>query len=431
MTTTHTDAGEAPREPDRPREVPPPPRLRGFVLAALVLAGLLGWGAYGHWQKDAAAAETQRRTKAFVPKVRTVRAELADKPVELTLPGQTEAFESTSIFARATGYVAERRADIGSRVKSGDLLLRIAAPDLDQQLAQAEAQLGQQQALLLQARAQVDQSKANLNLANVTNSRTSTLAVQGWASKQTADNSQASVLSQSASLASAEAGVKVAEANLKAQSATVDRLRALAAFERVTAPFDGVVTARNVEVGNLVNADQGSGTPLFSMDRDDVLRVSVQVPQSAALGVREGIDAQVSVPEMPDRRFGGRVARSSVALRYASRTLVTEVDVPNPDRVLRPGLYVSVSFAVPRDAPHVKVPAEALMFNQNGLQVAVVNEDQTVQLRKVNVARDYGTTVELRDGLDGRERVVLGPPATLRDGSKVEAPDDTQKSASR
>ncbi|GJD50081.1 Multidrug resistance protein MdtE [Methylobacterium crusticola] len=414
-----------------PRAVPPPPRKRGFVLAALVLAALLGWGAYGHWQKSAAAAQTQRRTLDFVPQVRTVRAELADKPVELTLPGQTEAFETTAIFARATGYVAERRADIGTRVRRGDLLLRIGAPDLDQQLAQAEAQLGQQQALLVQARASVDQARASLNLANVTNSRTSTLAVQGWASKQNADTSQAGVLTQGATLAAAEAGVKVAEANLKAQGATVDRLRALTAFERVTAPFDGVVTARNVEVGNLVNADQGTGTPLFTMDRDDVLRVSVQVPQNAAVGVRDGIAAQVAVPQMPGRRFAGHVARSSVALRFASRTLVTEVDVANPDGLLRPGLYVSVTLAVPREQPRVKVPAEALVFNQNGLQVAVVQDDQTVQLRKVEVERDYGTTIELRDGLEGHERIVLAPPATLRDGSKVQAPDEPAKSASR
>lgn len=404
---------------------PPPPRKGPFVLVAAVAIGLLAWGGYGHWQKQSAAAETQRKTRDFVPSLRTVAASRTDKPLNLTLPGETQAFARAAIFARATGYIAERRVDIGSRVKTGDILLRIAAPDLDQQLAQAEAQLGQLEAQLLQAKAQVDQAKANVSLATVTNSRTSTLAGQGWASRQNADTSQAGVLSQTANLASAEAGVKVAEANIKAQAATVDRLKALAGFKDVTAPFDGVVTTRSVDVGDLVKAD-GSGTPLIGMDRDDVLRIVVNVPQYAATGVQPGVEASLKVPQMPGRVFTGQVERSSVALLTASRTLTTQVDVPNPDGALRAGLYAYVTLKIPRTEPAVTVPAEALVFNQGGTQVAIAREDGKAEWRTVHIRRDFGRSIEVDDGLAGDERIVLSPPADLHDGQRIERQPDPQ-----
>jgi RND family efflux transporter MFP subunit len=399
-------------------DVPPPPGKRPFVLVGLVAAGLFGWGGYGHWKQSAAATETQRKVRETVPAVRVAAVERSDKPVDLTLPGDTQAFARAAIFARATGYIAERRVDIGSRVKAGDILLRIAAPELDQQLAQAEAQAGQMRAQLLQAKAQVDQARANVNLANLTNNRTSTLATQGWASRQNADNSQAGVLSQGASLAAAEAGVKVAEANIRAQDATVDRLKALTSFKDVVAPFDGVVTTRSVDVGDLVKAD-GSGTALLGMDRDDILRISVNVPQNAAIGVRKGVVATIKVPQIPDRTFSGRVERSSVALLTASRTLTTEVDVPNPDGTLRAGLYVYVTLQIPRPEPAVIVPAEGLVFNQGGTQVAVVGDDDRAEWRSVHIRRDFGTTIEIDQGLTGQERIVLGPPADLRDGQRI------------
>ncbi|KQT14672.1 RND transporter MFP subunit [Methylobacterium sp. Leaf399] len=402
-----------------PGDIPPPPRKTPFVLVALAAIGLLGWGGYGQWQQRAAAAETQRKINSFVPKLRTASVQRTDKPIELTLPGQTDAFARAALFARATGYIAERRVDIGSRVKKGDVLLRIAAPDLDQQLAQAEAQVGQQEAQLLQAKALVDQAKANVNLANATNDRTSTLAGQGWASKQNADNSQATVLSQGATLASAQAGVKVAEANIKAQLATVNRLKALAGFKDVTAPFDGVVTTRSVDVGDLVHAD-GTGTALLTMDRDDILRISVNVPQAVAIGVQPGVAAAIKVPQMPDRTFSGVVERSSVALLTASRTLTTQVDVANRDGALRAGLYVYVTLKIPRTAPAVTIPAEALVFNQRGPQVAISRDDGTVQWRSIRIGRDRGTVIELSEGLDGSEQIVLSPPVDLRDGQTME-----------
>lgn len=398
---------------------PPPPRKRPFVVAALSLGCLLGLGGWHHWQTYQASLETQSDTVDFVPTVHTIAAAENTRPRPLTLPGQTQAFDHADIFARATGYIAERRVDIGSQVKKGDLLVRIAAPDLDQQARQAEAQLGQFQAQLSVAQADVEQARANVTLAHVTDSRTATLAGQGWASKQNADQTRAGMLTATAALDAAEAKVKVAEANITAQQATVDRLRTLTTFENVVAPFDGIVTARRVDVGDLVHADSGGGTPLFTLDSTDVLRVSVQVPQSAAVGMHDGVEARVRVAQMPDRVFSGTVSRSSVALRSSARTLDTEVDIKNPDGLLRPGLYVGVTFAVPRTHPAVTIPAEALIFDAHGTRVAVLRPDHTVHLQTITIARDLGTTLELRSGLIGGEPVIVAPPADLREGSRV------------
>lgn len=403
----------------------PPPRKRPFLVAALALGSALGLGGWHHWQTYQASLVTQAETADFVPTVRTLSATEDNQPMTLTLPGQTEAFDHADIFARATGYIAERRVDIGSRVKKGDLLVRIAAPDLDQQARQAEAQLGQFQAQLAVARADVEQARANVTLANATDARTSTLAGQGWASKQNADQTRAGMLTATAALTAADAKVKVAEANITAQQAKVDRLRTLTTFENVVAPFDGFVTARMVDVGDLVHADSGGGTPLFSIDSTNILRVSVQVPQSAAVGIQDGVQARVRVAQMPDRMFDGTVSRSSVALRSSVRTLDTEVDVKNPDGILRPGLYVAVTFAVPRTHPRVTVPSEALIFDATGTRVAVVQPDDTVQLRPITIARDLGTRLELRTGLKSGETVVLNPPATLQDGARVARKGDS------
>ena len=209
----------------------PPPRKRPFLVAFLALGSALGLGGWHHWQTYQASLETQAEAVTFAPAVRTTSATEDGAPMTLTLPGQTEAFDHADLFARATGYIAERRVDIGSRVKKGDLLVRIAAPDLDQQARQAEAQLGQLQAQLAVAHADVEQAKANVTLANATDARTSTLAGQGWASKQNADQSRAGMLTATAALTAAEAKVKVAEANITAQHATVDRLTTLHTFE--------------------------------------------------------------------------------------------------------------------------------------------------------------------------------------------------------
>jgi RND family efflux transporter MFP subunit len=401
------------------RTPPPPPGKRILLYVLIPAFSLLGLGGYLHWRTFADAAETQQEQKEFVPQVRTETARKIDAPRELTLPGQTEAFDVANLYPRATGYVAERLVDIGSRVHAGDLLLRIDAPDLDQQLEQAKAQLGQNQAVVLQAQAQVQTAQANTKLANLTKYRETTLAKQGWEPVQSADNATANLSVQTAGIANAEAGVAVALANLKAQQATVDRLQALTAFEQVKAPFEGVISARNVDKGDLLTQDNVSGKPMFRIVRDDVLRIAVYVPQSSAIGIHDGVETQVTVPEMPGRIFRGRVARSSVALQAASRSMLTEVDVPNQDGVLRPGLFVNVAFSIPRQTPAIVVPDAALVFNASGLQVATVDAESRVRFQKVTIYRDFGTTAELRDGLQGGESLVLSPPTDLAEGSKV------------
>ena len=412
-------AGDDKQDHKGEEKPPHPPRRMVFVVVGLILVALLGYGAYKHWRVNGDAEQTQQSTQSLVPTVRTTEAKRDDKPTPLTLPGQTEAFASASIYPRATGYISERRVDIGSRVKKGDLLLHIAAPDLDQQLAQARAQVGQVKAAEDQAQAQVSQAEANLNLAKVTLARTNSLTQQGYETLQNRDNQVANQQSQQASVDTARAGVKVAEANTKAQLATVDRLEALAGFEDVRAPFDGIVTTRNVDQGDLVNADSAASSAMFSLARDDVIRVTVEVPQNASAGVRDGLVAHVEVPSNPGQTFSGTVTRSSVALLSSARTLSTEVDVPNPDGKIRPGLFVYVTMEIPQDRPTVSIPAEALIFNQHGLQVATV-DNKEVKLHEIKIFRDYGATVAVSEGLNGGERVVLNPPALLHDGSKIE-----------
>jgi RND family efflux transporter MFP subunit len=397
-----------------------PPSRRLYFLVAIVVLGALAWGAYGRWQQREAAIETQQQLAEFVPELRVAVAIGQDGPAPLTLPGTVLPFDQARIFARATGYVAERHVDIGSRVHEGDLLLRIAAPDLDHQLSEAEARLVQMEGTLDQARAGAEQARSDATLADVTNNRTLRLATQGWESKQNADNTRLGLASKLAAVNNAEAGVKVAEASIRAQEATVRRLKQLTKFERVAAPFNGVITARNVDNGDLVKADDNSGgTPLFTIQRDDIVRVQVNVPQSGAVGLQDGLLAEVHVPELPGRTFEGKVSRNSVALDAASRTMLAEVDVPNPDGALRPGFFVDVQFGIPRRVPTVMIPAEALLFNADGLRVAAVDDSGHVHLHKVSIYRDYGTKIELREGLKGGERVALSPPADIAEGQKV------------
>jgi HlyD family secretion protein len=395
----------------------------------IVIVAMICWGAYAHWRQNEAAAQTQQETANFVPTVRVAVAKAEIDPIEVTLPGQTEPFETANILARATGYVSERKVDIGSRVKKGDLLVHIVAPDLDQQLSQAEAQLGQVRAAKAEAEAQVTQAQANLDLQKSNLQRADTLTKQGFETVRNQQTQQTTVQSDEAALVTSQAGVKVAEANVRAQQATVDRLRALAAFENVVAPFDGVISVRNVEVGDLVNADPTGGTPLFTVDHDEVLRILVRIPQYSAEGIRDGLDADVTVPGIPGKTFSGKVARNSRALLYASRTLSAEVDLANPNGELRPGLFANVTFKIPRAHPNVSISSDALMFDQHGMRVAVV-ENNEAKMHKINIYRDLGATVEVDEGLKGGEAVVISPPVDLTDGAKVKVAPPERKQGS-
>lgn len=413
-------APEEPRkDPARERGRRRTARLVG-IGAVVTLVALVGFGVWGHMQRSADATSALDAQRKAVPVVRVMEAKAETGPRIVDLPGNMEAFDSATIYARATGYIASRNVDIGSKVHKGDVLAVIAAPDLDAQLQQAAAQLGQMQAQLVQARANVEQARSNVNLGKVTNARTSSLAAQGWETKQNADNTRLGLAGSTASLAGAEAGVTVAEANVKAQIATVQRLEELVGFEKVMAPFDGVVTARQIDTGSLVAADAASGTPLFSVQRNDVLRVQLYVPQQDYFGLKDGQDATVTVPELPGQTFHGRVARNASALAAGTRTLLTEVDVDNKDGTLTAGLYGIVHLEEPRVTPVILVPSEAVIFNKNGLSAAVL-EDGHIHVHDLDLQADDGAQVEVRAGLKPGDKIVLSPPVNLTEGMPAKA----------
>ena len=424
------DPAPIPREPS---ELEPQRRrtARFLGLAALGLVVILvAGGAWGHLQRRAAALAVLAQERNTVPTVRTVAARAVDTPRTIDLPANLQAFDNATLFARATGYVAKRAVDIGSRVHAGDLLALIAAPDLDQQLAQARAQLAQTEASLTQARAALQQARANQDLAAVTNQRYAKLAPLGYASQQEADNARLTLSARVADVQNAEAAVGVAEANVKAQGANVSRLEQLTGFERVTAPFDGAITARQVDVGDLVTADASTGTPLFSIARTDVLRTQVYVPQDAVFGLHDGDTAQVLVPEMPGRAFHGVVARNASALQAGTRTLLIEIDIDNKDQTLRAGLYGVVRLSIPRPQPVVVLPGNAVIFNQSGLSAAV-DDNGVVRLRHIDLAEDDGAQVIVQAGLDPGDRVIVNPPVDLAEGMRVQADDADQRLAAR
>jgi RND family efflux transporter MFP subunit len=384
------------------------PRKSGLRLsgraALLLLAGALAYGAWSHYDQYRQSINTAQQHRDFVPNVRVGTVRESGRVLYASWPGTVLGYVQANIFARATGYISTRNVDIGSKVRTGDVLAIIAAPDLDQQLEQARAQL-------VQMRAAVEQAKALVELGRVTSARSTRLAKQDSIAVQQADTDRLTYESQKAALA-------VAEASVVAQQAAVNRLVQLVAFEQVTAPFDGMITGRFIDVGDLVQADTNSGTSMFSMVHSDVIRIQTYVPQDQAFGLAPGVGAVVRVPEMPGRSFPGTVTRIAGALQPGTRTLLTEIDVPNPEAALTAGSYCTVELRIPRRSPSFIVPADAIIFNQNGLRVAAVQND-TVHMQKITIARDFGHEVEVSAGVKNGDRLILNPPVDLQDGGKV------------
>jgi RND family efflux transporter MFP subunit len=376
-----------------------------FAIGALMLlAGGLAVGVWRHWQLESEVATTAAQRREFVPAVRVALVKSSSDVVSVDLPGTTEAFEAASIYSRTSGYVGKRYADIGDHVKAGDLLAEITAPELDHEIAQGQATLLQNEATLRQA-------EANMEIANVTWGRDSQLLDKGWITKQQGDQERLTLLAQ-------QAAVSVARANIEAQKAQLMVLNQRKAYQRVVAPFDGVVTARNIDNGSLVQGDATGGTSMFTMMHSEVIRIQLYVPQDQAFGLKPGVDAVVRVPEMPGVDFRGTVTRIANALQPGTRTLLTEIDVPNADGLLTPGTYCRVELRIPRKTPSLIVPAEAIIFNRSGLSVAVV-EESVVQIRRVTLVRDLGTTVEVSEGVKDGDQVILNPPINIADRQVV------------
>jgi RND family efflux transporter MFP subunit len=394
---------QSPADPARERRRRRAGRLLG-VAGVSGLALLVGLGVQGHLQRDAAAAATLVAQRDAVPVVRTEILKAVDTPREIELPGSTQAFNTATLYARATGYISKRNVDIGSRVHAGDVLAVIAAPDLDQQLAEARASL-------VQLQANVVQTQANLKVSQDNAWRSRQTARDGWTSQQQADVDRDT-------LSASTAAVAVARANVLAQQAQVGRLEQLTSFERVLAPFDGVITSRQIDVGSLVTANENSGTPLFSIAHTAVLRVQIYVPQDDYFGMKDGDEAEVTVPELPGRVFQGRLARNATALQPDTRTVLAEVDVENRDGVLAPGVYTVVHLHEPRQYPVISVPSQATIFDKDGLQAAVYDKG-LIHLHRLDVAADDGATVEVRAGLHAGEQLILDPPIGATDGMRA------------
>jgi RND family efflux transporter MFP subunit len=391
-------------------------RRRGGRLFAfggfLLLASGLSLGALGAYSQQQAVKATARQERDFVPSLRVATVEANFATVSVTLPGTTAAFAAANVYARATGYIGRRNVDIGDRVKAGDLLAELAVPELDHQISQNEATLDQLKSSLQQAR-------ANRDLAQVTWDRDAPLVQKGWVTPQQGDTDRLNLQSRAAAVA-------VAEANISAQENLLKVLQQNRDYASVVAPFEGVITQRNVDVGSLVQGNAATGTFMFEIMQDNVIRVWVYVPQDSAFGVAPGIDAVIRVPELPDREFSGKITRIADALQSGTRTLLTEIDIANPDSTLAPGIYCTVELLIPRKTPSLLVSADAIIFNHSGMQVAVVNNGK-VELRKVKVKRDLGTRVEVDSGIKAGDQVILNPPVTLVDGSKVQAKSEAPR----
>ena len=379
-----------------PPEIPPASPRKALLIVAITLSVLLVSGAatlLNHASHERAL--TKATDLEAIPTVAIVHP-LAEKPdVDLVLPGTLQAWEQSPIYARTNGYLLRWYKDIGSHVKAGELLATIDTPEVDQELSQA--------------RATREQIIAQLGLAKISSER--------WENLRKSD----SVSAQEADVQTS--GYKESQANLAAADANVRRLEQLEGFKRVYAPFTGVLTQRNVDPGALINAGStgggSAGRELFDMARVDPLRVFTSVPQAYAPYIKDGNTASITLQEFPGEKFQAKIARTAEAIDPNTRTLLTEVDVPNKDERLLPGSFGEVHFHVGSNVDKVTVPVNAMLFRAQGAQIAVVGPDNKVQLRSITIGKDYGTTLEILQGVTVNDQVIINPPDSLEQGQKV------------
>ena len=373
-----------------PKLPPATPRKALFMIAVVVLALVAGAVITMLMRIHSSRVLARETERESVPTVAVIHPTSEKPDEELVLPGSLLAFEESPIYARTNGYLLHWYKDIGSRVTKGELLADIDTPEVDQEL--------------MQARATRQQIVAQMDLAKINSDRYLSLRTTDSVSQQEADQ-QAS-------------GYQQAKANLDANDANVRRLEELEAFKHVYAPFSGVLTKRNVDPGALINAG-GTGKELFDMARVDPLRVYVSVPQSYAPAIKNGMEAWVTLQELPGQKFKGTVARTAESIDPTTRTLLTEVDVPNKDGRLLPGSFGEVHFRPGISGQKVTLPVNTMLFRQEGPRVAVVGSDNKVQLRPITIGRDYGSTLEILGGVDVGDQVVINPADSLEEGQQV------------
>jgi RND family efflux transporter MFP subunit len=414
---------EPPRLGQEPMQEKTMPKPRGRLywmapLALIALAALFLAGYIPHLSRNKELQNLTTEKKTSLPRVNVAAVRLAPAQNDLLLPGNITPLTEASLNARADGYLKKRYVDFGDHVKPGQLLAEIEAPELDQQVQQAQASLSQLQAALSRAEHQLTQSQANLQLAHVTVDRWQTLVDRGVVSKQEFDQHNADYQAQQAGVESASADVRAAQDNIRASQANLERLRNLQSYEKITAPFSGIITARNLDVGALIGTN--GNTPLFRMAQVDVLRIIIDVPESDAPSMTVGQAAEVTVQELPGRKFDGKVTRTSNSLDANARTLMTEVQVNNRDGALLPNMFAQVRFLAVRTTPVTLVPGDALVVRSTGTLVAKLGAGNCVHFQPIEVGRDNGREVEAVSGVSGGDLVVLNPTDEVREGVAVE-----------
>ena len=377
-----------------------------IVMALSSAVGLFvsGW-APRRYHTELLESESHR-IKAALPTVRVMKPRQAAAIAVVMLPGDVQAMEEITIYPRTTGYVKRWLVDIGDEVQEGDLLMEIDIPEVRAQLQQSEATLAE-------SRASLERARATANLAQITTNRLRGLAAKKTISQQELDDSENN-------LAVAQANVQLSEATIDVNKANVQHNQELLSFSQIHSPFAGTVTARNVDTGKLVTAGNATGQALFHLARTSPVRIFVNVPQTFAPGVTKGMKAQIVSREMPGRAFEGTVTRTARAIDPLTRTLLTEIQVPNEDHALLTGSYVQVRMEVERQSPPLLIPAAALVFNSAGTQVAIVGPDQKVQLRAVEVVGDFDRDVGIATGITVDDSVVVNPGDRMSDGLAVE-----------
>jgi len=366
-------------------------------------------------QRELATAAQTVQTAA--PDVYVIRPEPASG-ADVSLAATTQAIQDAIIYARTSGYLSKRYVDIGDNVKAGQLLAEIASPEIDQQLRQGEADLRQSERTL-------DLQKANLDLARATMGRYEAADAEGAVAKQAVDQSVSAYRT-------AQAAVAAAEANVQSNRANVQRLRELTSWQRVLAPFSGAVIQRNVDVGALITAGSpvnntavapssvtGGANGLFEVARIDSLRVFVNVPQAYAPNVKVGLPVQIAVRGQLGQPVMGKVTRTASAIDPGTRTLLTQVDIPNPSHRLLPGMFVYVTFKIAPAGTHWRVPATAVIFDAQGTRVAIVGAGNLLRFQEVVLGRDFGTSIDVQAGLQGHETIVKQPTVSLQEGQRV------------
>ena len=403
--------------------------IRNLVLLFVVILIVAFVAGYipRHRRELQLVAEADTHNEAL-PQVSVMAAIRAAGRGNLVLPGNIQAVTEAPILARAEGFLKTRYVDIGDRVTEGQLLAEIEAPDMDQQVRQAQATVQQVQADLERATAALEQGKANESLAKVTAQRWDNLVKRGVVSRQENDQYQAQYVAQSANVRALDHAVAAAKSNVAAAEANVSRLSDLQGYLKVRAPFAGVITLRNVDVGALVNS---GSTLLFRIAKTNLLRTYVNVPQSSAADIHVGQEAFLSTSEAPETKFPGQVARTANSLDPSSRTLLVEIQAANPAGKLLPGMYVQVDLNLPRKDPPLLIPSDTLVVRPEGTLVALVGAGNVVHFQRVLVGRDFGDRIEVLSGMTEGERAIVNPNDSVQEGVRVQPVAGAESGAKR